>query len=208
MAVVPVSLLTRAITGSYGLGPDYSDIAKADKVTASALNNLSIITFDLIISETHKLENTVSNMHVEEGVDLSDMIRNKLRLGTLTGMVSDYSLYALNPFSGVPFLEARKDTAFSALKEIWQKEEPVDIVCVMEVYKDVGIKSIDLMRNGESGEAQEFKITFQELSIRKLQSVDSRGTLIKKTGPNPSAIEIQTAPPANLGQQLTGTGVA
>lgn len=196
MAVIPVSLLWRGAFGtSYGIGENYSDKKKlltyrADEWLAGG------ITFDLVIDEEHSLENDVTEHPVEDGSPITDHIRNRLREGKLTGMVSNYSLFSY-PLEN---LMSRSQKAYDALKELWKKQVPVDIVSVLEVYKNVAIKDITMKRDSESGSAQQFEITFKEVSVRKLEVVEGK-TLIT-TNDLESVINKVVSPPANMGRQV------
>lgn len=56
------------------------------------------IQFDLIVSEDHSIESTVTEHPVENGATVNDHIRNLPRKGSLTGLVTNY------PLKGAPAL--------------------------------------------------------------------------------------------------------
>lgn len=56
------------------------------------------IQFDLIVSEDHSIESTVTEHPVENGATVNDHVRNLPRKGSLTGLVTNY------PLKGAPAL--------------------------------------------------------------------------------------------------------
>ena len=72
MAEIPVSLFFKGVQ-SYGIG---------------------ILKFDLLLSEDHNFDNTITEHPVEDGSIISDHIQNELENGSLTGLISNFSVNA------------------------------------------------------------------------------------------------------------------
>lgn len=123
------------------------------------------LRFDLVLSESHDFNSIVTTHPIETGSFVSDNIHNALRTGGLTGFISNFSIYSEGIKSN------RAADAFEKLKEIWKKREPVIMVTVLEVYESVGITSLQVARDDNTGDAQVFEINFQEIKQVTLQSI-------------------------------------
>lgn len=124
------------------------------------------ISFDLILNESHNFNNTVTDYNVEDGSFVSDHIRNEKLEGSVTGLITNFSLFSSALISN------RSQIVFEKLEQLWRDRELVDIVTVYKVYKNVAITSISISRTNDQGEAIEFEISFKEVNVVKLQSVD------------------------------------
>lgn len=129
--------------------------------------SLAEITFDLVLEESHSLQSEISTHPLENGAVIADHVRNKLREGKFTAMVSNYSLA-----SSVGFLsENRAADAWEQMKTLWETREPVTITTVLEVYDNVIITEISTERTGDSGESLSFQISFSQIRQVSLSQV-------------------------------------
>jgi hypothetical protein len=127
------------------------------------------IVFDLLLNESHSMESQISSHLVENGSEISDHIQNRLRRGSLTGMVGNFSLRAGAFFPGG--LVDREKTTYEAFLDLWKKKIRVTIVTQLETYKDVVVTSVTTNRNSGQGSKQEFGVTFQQLTSVILKEV-------------------------------------
>lgn len=171
MPTVPASLLFRN-NRTYGVG---------------------VITFDLILTEGHNFTNTITQFNVEDGSVISDHIRNDLFVGTVSGLISNYSLFTNGIFSN------RAQEAFDAIETLWREKTLVDIVTVLKVYNNVGISNVSMSRDSDSGEELVVDFTFQEINIVSLQEVIIEAT-IKLPNMNNNQNR-QSSPNLNVGKQ-------
>ena len=216
MALLAVASHYRTIFGtSYGMGEDFaSRKASASQLSLKgALTGMDFlaggITFDLIESEVHEMKNDVTTHAVEQGSPPTDHIRNRLREGKIVGMISNYSLFAsigsnLAVNVGPLQLKTRVQKAYSFLKELWRKQVPIDIVSVLEVYKNVAIVSIKMKRSGETGDAQQFEIAFREIAVRKLDLLQTGININIDTIDND--LDKQALPETDMGRQTADAG--
>jgi hypothetical protein len=203
MAILPVSLLYRAspFGTAYGIGEGFAE--KKPFTEGLDFTSGGSITFDLILEENHLLENDVTEHAVENRTPISDHIRNKLRTGTMTGLISNFSLNSFIWESGVVGALAenvRTQKAYDVIVDLWKKRVPVDIVTVLEVYKNVVITNVNLSRDGDTGDAQEFQISFKEIEIRKLEKVS--GVTKINVGDMNEDINRQVALKTEVGRQV------
>lgn len=131
--------------------------------------SVGAITFDIIMGESHKMSSTVTKYRVEKGSQISDYIINDLMSGTFQGLITNFSLYN----SGI--LLNNSQIAFDELESLWRKQELVDIVTCMKVYKQVAIIDISIARDVNSGETLTANISFQEFIKVSLQQVEFQG---------------------------------
>lgn len=136
---------------------------------------------DLILSEQHGLVSDVTDHPTQYGEDITDHIQKRLRVGNLKALVSNYSLNRAlengqaatqdiieSAYNSVQQSNPAKD-AWETLKGIWDRSQLVDIVTVMEIYSQVAITNVGMMRDAENGEAQTFDISFKEVRRVRLQ---------------------------------------
>jgi len=216
MALLAVASHYRTIFGTtYGMGENFA--SRKDSASSLSLSEALTgmdflaggISFDLITAEVHEMKNDVTTHAVEQGVPPTDHIQNRLREGKITGMISNYSLKAfvgsnIDISEGDLQLKSRVQKAYSFLKELWRKQVPVDIVSVLEVYKNVAITSIKMKRDSTTGDAQYFEISFREMKVRKLD--------LKQVGMNinldtvDSDLDKQALPETDMGRQTADAG--
>jgi len=164
--------------------------------TYGLLNNetgIGIINFDLELAEGHSMSNSVTRYNVEDGADVSDHIQNELESGTVSGFVSNFSI-----FDGEIF-ENKAQLAYDTLRDLWKKRQLVDIFTVLRVYEGVAITSININRDASSGESLICDISFQEFNKVTLSEV-SVGTVVKLKDMK-STQNKQSAPAKNVGKQ-------
>ncbi len=149
---VPVSLFYRMYDKPYAVGD---------------------IQLDLILSESHSLTSTVSEHPVEEGATISDHIQQNLRVGKLTGLVSNFSIQT----GGGDGATNRAMNAWTLFHNLWKRRELVTIVTTLEVYENVAVTNVSTERSSTSGDALQFEVSFQEVRQPKLQEVTLAATV-------------------------------
>lgn len=162
------------------------------------------ITFDLLLSENHEMRSVVTTHTIEDGSVVADHIRNELRTGTVTGMVSNYSIStgllegAINPLAAE--VKNRAKDAYEAFRNLWNAREPVTIVTQLEVYENVVVTSIRTEKAPETGAALRFSVSFQQIQTVKLrETVLEAGISIEDLS---TTLNKQAAPKINAGRQV------
>lgn len=134
------------------------------------------ISFDMILSETHNLNNTVSQYKVENGSPVSDHIENELENGSATYLITNFSI---NDSGEV---RNRAQEVYDELYDLWKRKELVKIVTVFKVYTDMAIQSLAIPRDEGTGEALFLNISFRKFNRVKLKEVKLIATVnIKDT---------------------------
>jgi hypothetical protein len=155
------------------------------------------IEFDLILGETHNFSNTITSFNIEDGSVVSDHIQNDLENGSLTGLVSNFSINR-----GELVVNHAQQT-FDKLRELWKNKQLVTIATIYRVYEDVAISSITFSRDEDTGEAISAEISFQQLEIVKLQSVTIEANI--KLNDMTNDLNRQSSPNVNGGKNTTNT---
>lgn len=154
------------------------------------------ITFDLILTENHNFSNEVTQYNVENGSVISDHIRNNLENGSLSGLISNFTLRKYGLFTN------RAQDAFDEFVRLWKEKTLVTIVTVMRVYDDVAITNVSVDRSGDTGEAIVLNVSFQKVKQVSLKAVLIDVAVNIKN--MKSKINRQSAPPANIGRTVGG----
>jgi len=131
----------------------------------------SVIAFDLELSEGHSMNNNVTRYNVEDGSDISDHIQNDLETGTISGFISNFSI-----FDGA-LTENKSQLAYDTLRDLWKKKTLVDIYTVLQVYEAVAITNISVNRDNSTGESLVCDFSFQEFNKVTLQVVSVGATI-------------------------------
>lgn len=153
------------------------------------------ITFDLILSENHNFNSSVSTHPIEDGADIGDHIENELESGTLNALVSNYSL------STGTIVSNRAQDTMEALITLWKDKTPVTITTVLRVYTDVVITSMPFMREASQGDSLPISVSFKKVEIVTLQQVLLELSI--KVDDLDSDINKQVSPELNIGETTT-----
>jgi len=128
--------------------------------------------FDLVLSESHSLEARVAEHPIETGSAVATHIHNVLRSGELEGLISNWSVNAFTSgfdtavknFQGLAAGPNRARNFFQeVLKDIWANKKLVTIVLGLDTYENCVITRVDAPRDADSGDAQQFRISFKEI---------------------------------------------
>src|SRR5271166_4905146 len=143
---------------------------------------IASITLDASIKEMHHSEVDSTDSPVEEGVDITDHLRAKPDMVTITGMVTNFPLVApaANRLGGttqfpsqtgqgiqVPsnvtaaWSPGRAETAYIDLLALKAAATLVTVVTGLRVYQNMALKSLDVPREAKIGEALEFTAVFK-----------------------------------------------
>lgn len=137
-------------------------------ITGANANNSVVegITFDLILSESHELSAVVCEHPVQNGSAVTDHIQPQPTKGSFKVLVTEYSIKdGHGGWRGDTF-----DTSASRAKRVWASFKSIfankmlcDLVLVLDPYFDVVLTRVSAMRDGSSGEAQEFDVEFTQI---------------------------------------------
>jgi len=150
------------------------------------------IVLDLITNETHNFNNTVTQYTVEDGSVISDHIENQIFNGTISGIITNFSLFQ----DGLSINRAQD--AFNQLKQLWRDKNLVTINTVLDVYDNVAITSIGINKGVGSGEEIAIDISFVQVNVAKLQEIEIVATV---SLPNMDTSQNrQSSPNTNVGK--------
>lgn len=160
--------------------------------------SVGAVVFDLVLQEAHSLQAEATLRPVQDGSTISDHIQNRLRQGSFSGYVSNWSLSQVDTntnktataklqtavavlgaeaITGYPPPANRAQEAYEKLKELHAAKQPVKLVLGLDTYDSVVITDISASRDADSGDAQVFEISFQQIRVVSLkQKVISTAT--------------------------------
>lgn len=155
------------------------------------------IKFDLILTEDHNFSNIVTDHNIEDGTQISDHIKNELERGSLTGLITNFSIQIFGLQGN------RAQNAFDEMIRLWKERVLVTIVTVMRVYEDVAIENITVNRSEATGEAISMNVSFRQVKQVKLKSVEVDTTV--KIADMDDNTNRQAAPTADQGRTVPVT---
>jgi len=127
---------------------------------------VGIITFDLILSESHNMSNIVTQFKIEDGSIISDHIQNDIRQGSVSGLITNFSLFTPGFFTN------RAQLAFDTIEQLWLGKQLVNIVSVYKVYRNVAITNISIVKDSGVGESLVADFSFQEVEKVSLKTIN------------------------------------
>ena len=140
------------------------------------------ISLDLILTETHSLNAVVTQHPVQDGSTISDHITILPRSGTMRVLVSNFSLSTAKGDDRADWdeiydqgeaaqksLPNRAEEAWKKLKDLVKKRELVKVVTSLEVYEDVALTRVETTRDGDTGDALEIDIDYEQVTKVKLK---------------------------------------
>jgi hypothetical protein len=175
--------------------------------------SVGAVELDIILSENHGKDARVTENPLQDGRAVSDGIYLELREGSFTALVSNHSLKHLEPVSEQTTdallglaqwqpLKNRAREAWEELKSLMDRKELVTIVTALEVYDNVAITHVGAPRDGDSGDSQEFEISFKE--VKKVQLREDKVSAQVQPSDMGSDINRQAAVGTSGGQQVGG----
>ena len=171
------------------------------------------ISLDLILTETHSLNAVVTQHPVQDGSTISDHITILPRSGTMRVLVSNFSLStakgdARADWDGIydqgeaaqKSLPNRAEEAWKKLKDLVKKRELVKVVTSLEVYDDVALTRVETTRDGDTGDALEIDIDYEQVTKVKLK--ETKVTAQVQPRDMKSTINQKSAVQVNSGQKV------
>lgn len=171
------------------------------------------ISLDLILTEGHSLNAAVTQHPVQEGSTISDHITILPRNGTLRALVSNFSLAAASSNKAETWrdvyeqgeaaqesLPNRAADTWEKLKELVKRRELVKVVTALEVYEDMALTRVETTRDGDTGDALEIEIDYEQAIRVKLK--ETKVTAQVQPRDMKSTINQKSAVQVNSGQKV------
>ena len=171
------------------------------------------ISLDLILTETHSLNAVVTQHPVQDGSTISDHITILPRSGTMRVLVSNFSLSTAEGDAHAAWdeiyaqgeaaqktLPNRAEEAWKKLKDLVKTRELVKVVTSLEVYEDVALTRVETTRDGDTGDALEIDIDYEQVTKVKLK--ETKVTIQVQPRDMKSTINQKSAVQVNSGQKV------
>jgi hypothetical protein len=169
------------------------------KPTPKSIGGFSI---DAFLAEHYEFTNEVTDVPVEEGVNIADHVVEKadvIQVSAYIGM-TEFTAYDGDVPEDLQSLtnidkKSRIMRAYKELRRMKSAKVPVTVVLGLDTFKDMIITSFTIDREVESGADLPFDMTFNEMKIVRSQSVEINAAQI---APNTSAAD-QANPSSSMG---------
>lgn len=171
------------------------------------------ISLDLILTETHSLNAVVTQHPVQDGSTISDHITILPRSGTMRVLVSNFSLSTAEGDARADWdeiydqgeaaqksLPNRAEDVWEKLKDLVKTRELVKVVTSLEVYEDVALTRVETTRDGDTGDALEIDIDYEQVTKVKLK--ETKVTAQVQPRDMKSTINQKSAVQVNSGQKV------
>ena len=171
------------------------------------------ISLDLILTETHSLNAVVTQHPVQDGSTISAHITILPRSGTMRVLVSNFSLSTADGSPRAAWdeiyaqgeaaqktLPNRAEEAWKKLKDLVKTRELVKVVTSLEVYEDVALTRVETTRDGDTGDALEIDIDYEQVTKVKLK--ETKVTIQVQPRDMKSTINQKSAVQVNSGQKV------
>lgn len=172
---------------------------KENREYAVGNDDIGLIVFDLILNETHNFSNEVTEHEVEDGTVITDHIKNNLENGSITGLITNFSIKRRFDSSNLA------QDVFDEMKRIWRERQLVTVVTVLERYDDVAIVNVGTAKNFETGQSLPITLSFKKVNIVKLKTTQIDANV--RIGNTGTQLNRQISPKSEIGTQ-TGLQVA
>lgn len=135
---------------------------------------IGVLQLDATLAENHSFKAEITSFPVENGADITDHIRNAPIEITVEGMVTNSPIRVFagepNNFSDQPFGN-RVTLALEELLRIREERELVELVTGLQVYENMGMRSLDIPRSASQGQVLQFSAVFREVALVGVETV-------------------------------------
>jgi hypothetical protein len=140
---------------------------------------------DAFLSETYQFTNDVTDVPVEEGVNITDHVVEKADVIQVSAFIGETEFTAydgevpedLQSLSGID-KKSRIIKAYKELLRMKRERMPVTVVMGLDAFENMIITSFNIGRDAETGADLSFDMSFSELKIIKSQSVEINSSQI------------------------------
>lgn len=144
-------------------------------------------TIDASIREVHTFESDVTEFPVEQGSPIADNIRPKPITVQIEGIVSNTPLPPISAGRSIVTDETDDSlpsvSALAALLAIRDAREPVTISTAVKSYDNMVLQSLEVPRDGTTGDALRFSATFVQVTIVTTTRATVRTTTVRTARP-------------------------
>jgi hypothetical protein len=145
------------------------------------------IKIDAFLTETYQFTNEVTDVPVEEGVNITDHVVEKADTIHVSAFIGETEFAAydgntpedLNSLSGFD-KKQRIIEVYKKLLKLKRDREPVTVVMGLGTFKNMIITSFNIPRDAETGADLAFDMSFSELKTVKSQSTEIAASQIAK----------------------------
>ncbi len=176
--------------------------AALGKPVAEGQPDVILIRFDASISERFSRRKDITQHPVEAGADVSDHARTLPTEITIHGWVSEDPIVVLASVNATPSvaggsINARVDNAWKELNRIMDQESFVKVISGLDTFDNMLLKSIDVVRDKDSGRILDATIALQQVTIATTDVIE-----VPTPRPEPGQGSSNRSPKTNKGKQV------
>ena len=134
----------------------------------ATLEDIGIIELDATLQESQSFEQEMTKFPVEDGVDISDHVRNLPSVITISGLISNFPVRVVDNIDHALTQSAfanRVNVAYDKLLDIRNKKAICDVGAYLRLFSNMIMTSLTIPRDSNTGDALRFSATFRELQI-------------------------------------------
>lgn len=156
-------------------------LAKPNRSAAIGANvsgptDVLLIQFDASISERYSRRKEITRHPVEAGADVSDHSRLLPTEITIHGWVTDDPIIILRSLNAEPSVpggnpDSRSADAWKELNRILDEESEVKLISGLDDFPDMLLKSIDVIKEKDTGRILDATISLQQITIATTQVI-------------------------------------
>jgi hypothetical protein len=152
--------------------------------------SIGTVVVDAFLSETYQFDNDVTEIPVEEGVNVTDHVVEKpvrIQISAFIGQ-AEFAAYTgeipsdLQSLNGID-KKQRIMQMYKELRKIKSDKKPVTVVMGLDTFKNMVVTSFNIGRDAETGADLSFDMSLTEVKIITSQSVEINSAQISQTAP-------------------------
>jgi len=169
---------------------------RAVSLVSSTLPDRDKFRPDVVTSQKHTFTYEFTNHSVPRGEEITDHSRRKPKMVVFSGMVTEtpFFPYTSGGIGGLPFL-SRVNDYVQQLIQFAEEREPVFLTSSVLIHPSMGIKSLTIAKDTQTGQAVNIQIALKE--VRRVAEIRARPI------PDDIAAQLGASPPS-VGAGTTG----
>lgn len=176
--------------------------------TVEVSNLFFNMEFDVVTTESHKWEATVTSNPVEMGTAVTDHVQLSPDTVEIAGIISNASLEVskgkfIDKLLGLLDGESNVQRAFDQLRKLLENRQPVTVYTRYKTYSNMVLTSLSIPRSKDSGDSIEFTASFTHVRRVSTLTVDAEDAGINPGQTSSTDVKHRSEPKNNAGKQNT-----
>lgn len=122
------------------------------------------VQLDASLEETHTSQNAITQFPVEQGVDITDHVRQQPDRVSIRGIVTDHPL----GLGGGGLVSGRSLEAYQKALTMLQEAQLISVVTSLRQYQNMVIESLEVPRTAKQGQSVEMSLSLREIKTAQV----------------------------------------